>query len=173
MAQPIDDMRRHFRDTCGKFATGITVISVIEDGQVHGMTANAFMSVSLEPPLIAVGIGLQTATARSLQRGNITSFGVSVLAHQQPPQADLFANRAKRRITPVWVLNEGAALMKDSLAWFSCTVDDIILKGDHLLVTGLVLACDYQSGTPLVFYNGRYHRQLEEARSVDYEWFYY
>ena len=87
-----DDPRVALRRVLGMFATGVTVITTRERDQVHGMTANAFMSVSLEPPLVLISVDRRTKMCRLLHEGR--TFGVSVLCESQAALSDQFAGRA-------------------------------------------------------------------------------
>ena len=80
-----------FRRTLGMFATGVTVLTTRVGEQVHGMTANAFMSVSLQPPLVLVSIDRRARMGALLHQG--TRFGVSVLEARQTGLSDRFAGR--------------------------------------------------------------------------------
>src|ERR687896_1290445 len=86
-----DDPRIALRRTLGMFATGVTVITTREGDQVHGMTANAFMSVSLEPPLVLISVDRRTKMCRLLHEGS--TYGVSVLCETQSGLSDRFAGR--------------------------------------------------------------------------------
>src|SRR5947209_17835157 len=80
-----------FRRTLGMFATGATVITTRSGEQIHGMTANAFMSVSLVPPLILVSIDRRAKLNALLHEG--ARYGVSVLEEHQSSLSDRFAGR--------------------------------------------------------------------------------
>src|ERR687895_2247347 len=86
-----DDPRVALRRTLGMFATGVTVITTRERDKVHGMTANAFMSVSLEPPLVLISVDRRTKMCALLYEGR--TYGVSVLAEGQAALSDRFAGR--------------------------------------------------------------------------------
>src|SRR5829696_2562 len=86
-----DDPRIALRRTLGMFATGVTVITTREGDQAHGMTANAFMSVSLEPPLVLISVDRRTKMCGLLHEGR--TYGVSVLCEAQSELSDRFAGR--------------------------------------------------------------------------------
>ena len=87
-----DDPAVALRRTLGLFATGVTIITTRTGEQVHGMTANAFMSVSLEPPLVLISVDRRTRMCQLLHEGR--RYGVSVLHEDQSALSDLFAGRA-------------------------------------------------------------------------------
>src|ERR687895_2388585 len=86
-----DDPRIALRRTLGMFATGVTIITTRERDKVHGMTANAFMSVSLEPPLVLISVDRRTKMCGLLHEGR--TYGVSVLCETQADLSDRFAGR--------------------------------------------------------------------------------
>src|SRR5262245_472400 len=87
---------RQFRDACSRFGTGVTVVSTHSEGADHGMTANAFMSISLDPPLIAISIG---AKAKMLNKIRVAGrFAVSILAHGTEQTAWHFAGRPNEEL---------------------------------------------------------------------------
>ena len=90
-----DDPAFAFRRTLGMFATGVTIITTQSGDQVHGMTANAFMSVSLRPPLVLISVD-KRAKMNSLLREGVR-FGVNVLAEDQRELSDHFAGRTGDR----------------------------------------------------------------------------
>ncbi len=89
-----DDPAVALRKTLGQFATGVTVVTTLKGEQVHGMTANAFMSVSLEPPLVLVSVDRRTKMCNLLHEG--CHYGVSVLCETQSALSDRFAGRGGR-----------------------------------------------------------------------------
>jgi flavin reductase (DIM6/NTAB) family NADH-FMN oxidoreductase RutF len=152
---------RGFRDTMALFASGVTIITVAFDGEVHGMTANAIMSVSLDPPLLAVAVDNRSHTKQLLDRAG--HFGVNVLAEGQSDQAMQFA---RARVHGQELFGEaeirfgpgGDPLIAGSLTHIACTVASAHLEGDHTLYIGRVTALDRPRITadPLVFYRGRF-----------------
>jgi flavin reductase (DIM6/NTAB) family NADH-FMN oxidoreductase RutF len=150
---PIDP--RQLRDACGQFCTGVTVITTrCEEGD-HGMTANAFMSISLDPPLIAISIGEK---ARMLPKIQATGrFAVSVLATGMDDFAWHFAGRPKEHLRDCFEHREGLPLVKGAAAHFISDVADEILAGDHTIFIGHVRALIRDPGKqPLVFFAGRF-----------------
>ena len=84
-----------FRRTLGMFATGVTIITTLTGDQVHGMTANAFMSVSLAPPLVVISVDRRAKMHQLLYEGR--RYGINVLADDQRLLSDHFAGRLLRR----------------------------------------------------------------------------
>jgi flavin reductase (DIM6/NTAB) family NADH-FMN oxidoreductase RutF len=148
---------RAFRKAAAKFATGITVVLVNTPEGIHGMTANAFMSVSLEPMTIAVSIANHTRMHQWLKaRG--TPFTISVLAAQQKLLSDAFAGRMdpKTLENPFESL-DGGVVIREAAAWFHCVRGDAFVSGDHTITVGHVEAFGYSARDPLIFYEGKYY----------------
>src|SRR3990170_1103628 len=89
--EPGQDPAAAFRRTLEMFATGVTVITTQDGDQVHGMTANAFMSVSLRPPLVMISVDRRAKMHALLHEGR--RYGISVLADDQQELSDRFAGR--------------------------------------------------------------------------------
>lgn len=150
----------HFRSVMGCFVTGVTVISVGGEW-VHGMTANAFTSVSLEPPMVLACVADTARMNRCIEQQG--SFGVSVLSQEQHSTARLFARPAREHGLPQfdevgWHPGPvtGAPLIDSALAWLECDVVQAYPGGDHVIYVGRVLGCVIGApGAPLTFWNGR------------------
>ena len=82
---------RQFRQAMGKFATGVTVITTEVEGEVHGMTANAFMSVSLEPKLVVISIGERAQMLKKIKTSK--KFAVNILSGEQQDYSMIFAGQ--------------------------------------------------------------------------------
>ena len=152
-----DDPRVALRRTLGMFATGVTVITTREGDQVHGMTANAFMSVSLEPPLVLISVDRRTRMCALLHEGR--TYGVSVLCDGQSALSDRFAGRpGSEGAEPRFELIHDAPLVEGALAGFVSKVVRSYWGGDHSLFLGRVEFARTGEGTPLLFHGGRYEK---------------
>jgi flavin reductase (DIM6/NTAB) family NADH-FMN oxidoreductase RutF len=150
-----DDPALALRRTLGMFATGVTVITTLKGGQVHGMTANAFMSVSLDPALVLVSIDRRTKMCGLLYEGS--RYGVSVLCEAQSALSDRFAGRAvDGGPEPRFEIVRETPLVEGALAHFVARVERSYWGGDHSLFLGRVEYARQHSGTPLLFHAGRY-----------------
>jgi flavin reductase (DIM6/NTAB) family NADH-FMN oxidoreductase RutF len=149
-----DDPALALRHTLGMFATGVTVITTLKGGQVHGMTANAFMSVSLDPPLVLVSIDRRTKMCGLLYEGS--RYGVSVLCETQSALSDRFAGRAANGADPRFDVVRETPLVDGALAHFVARVERSYWGGDHSLFLGRVEYARQHSGAPLLFHGGRY-----------------
>ena len=147
-----------FRRTLGMFATGVTVLTTRHGEQVHGMTANAFMSVSLRPPLVLISIDRRARMCAMLHEG--TRYGVSVLARGQTDLSDLFAGRTPDAERPDFAVVRDTPLVEGALAHLVARVVRSYWGGDHSLFLGHVEYARYGEGEPLLFHGGRYERML-------------
>jgi flavin reductase (DIM6/NTAB) family NADH-FMN oxidoreductase RutF len=152
-----------FRRKLGMFATGVTVLTTRVGEQVHGMTANAFMSVSLRPPLVLVSIDRRAKMGAHLHVG--TRFGVSVLEAHQTGLSDRFAGRVSEDPPEAAfeVVHE-TPLVEGALAHLVARVVRSYWGGDHSLFLGQVEFARYGDGQPLLFHGGRYERLIEDPR---------
>lgn len=149
-----------FRRVMGLFATGVTVLTAEHDAAVRGMTANAMMSVSLDPLLVCVSVDRRARMNEFLQRAG--GFALNILADEQQALSQYFAGAWKHERSPEhrfesWI---GGPRLVGALAAVGCTVHEILPGGDHRLFLGRVLALYRAPGrlSPLLFFGGRYHR---------------
>jgi flavin reductase (DIM6/NTAB) family NADH-FMN oxidoreductase RutF len=160
--EPGQDPAAAFRRTLGMFATGVTVITTQAGDQVHGMTANAFMSVSLRPPLVVISVDRRARMHALLHEGR--RYGISVLADEQRALSDRFAGRTGEGTEEVEfdVVHE-TPLVRGALAHLVARVVRSNWGGDHSLFVGQVEYARYGEGQPLLFQGGRYQHLLERA----------
>jgi len=151
---------RTLRDALGCFATGVTVVTALDDdGRPAGLTVNSFTSVSLEPPLLLVCIHKRAATAGALIEAE--SFAINVLQTQQQPASITFSTRGEDRFgcTPWSTGESGAPILGDSLCVFECQRYAVYDGGDHHILVGQVVKASFDAGLdPLLFFRGRYRR---------------
>lgn len=151
-----------FRRTVGLFASGVTVVTTQVDGILHGMTANAFCSVSLDPLLVLVCVNREAGLHGLLERSG--QFAITVLAAGQEGVSRWFASSRRpagqdqfddQRWRPA--PHTGAPVLTDGLAYLDCRLHQAHQAGDHTVCIGQVLALGPLDGTePLVWYQGRY-----------------
>jgi flavin reductase (DIM6/NTAB) family NADH-FMN oxidoreductase RutF len=152
-----------FRRTLGMFATGVTVLTIRVADQVHGMTANAFMSVSLQPPLVLISIDRRARMGALLHQG--TRFGVSVLEARQTGLSDRFAGRvADDPPEATFEVVHETPLVEGALAHLVARVVRSYWGGDHSLFLGQVEFARYGEGRPLLFHGGRYERLVSDPQ---------
>jgi flavin reductase (DIM6/NTAB) family NADH-FMN oxidoreductase RutF len=141
-----------YRQVLGRFVTGVTVVTAILDDQVHGMTANAFTSVSLDPPLILVSVDNRARMCAFLEQAG--RFGVSILGAHQEDVALHFAGQPRLSSDALFVERLGLPVIDDALAHLVCRLDAAHRAGDHTLFIGEVEDVALSSHDPLVFYSG-------------------
>ena len=152
------------RRTLSHFAAGVTVVTTSWQGVAHAMTATAFCSVSLDPPLVLVCVGHASRFHAAVTGSGM--WAVSMLAAGQEPLARRFAHRGRDLLTqfdgvetePAPV--SGAPILAGALTWLDCRTVDQHGAGDHTIVVGEVLRVsdDERHGAPLAYYRGNYHR---------------
>ena len=149
---------RAFRDACGKFATGITVVTTVVNDETHGMTANAFMSVSLEPPLIAVSVAKKAHMhARIAQSGR---FAVSILRADQESYSSHFAGWAVDGFEAKFDERHEHPIIARAIASFVTTVAAAHEAGDHTIYIGHVEYFESNDDEPVLFYAGKYRQMV-------------
>jgi flavin reductase (DIM6/NTAB) family NADH-FMN oxidoreductase RutF len=125
-----------FRRVMGQFATGVTVLSFMVQQRPVGMTANAFMSVSMNPPLVLTAVRHESRFNSYVQIG--VRFGINVLSEQQRSHSVHFAGRRIEDFEPLFVMQGSVPLLEGSLAWIAVRVVASHVAGDHILYIGAV-----------------------------------
>lgn len=152
--------KQAFCRTCGRFATGVTVATVLDrSGAPHGMTANSFTSVSLDPPLLLVCIARTAGTAAALEAAS--HFAVNVLQIGQQPASNRFAGKGQDRFaTTAWERGKcGPPVLCGSLGTFECERHAVHDGGDHFILVGRVVRATFDSRRdPLLYFRGKYRR---------------
>ena len=149
----MDDIQ--FRSTMGKFATGVTVVLTEMNGEVHGMTVNAFMSVSLNPKLVTISIGENARFLQKIKSSNV--FSVNILAADQADYSRIFSGKLKDDFQIDFNYLNGKPVLPGSLAQIACEVVAEHTEGDHVLFIGKVADIHVEEKAPLIFYSGKYH----------------
>jgi flavin reductase (DIM6/NTAB) family NADH-FMN oxidoreductase RutF len=152
-AAAVEAAARELRQVMGRFATGVTVVTTTHKDTIHGMTANAFLSVSLRPPLVLVSLGRCRMSEMLPRTGR---YGVSVLASDQEHFAAHFAGQRVSPVDPEFVWHEEFPLLSGALAHVGCRVVDVHAAGDHVLWIGEVEHLSHHDAEPLLFYKGRF-----------------
>jgi 3-hydroxy-9,10-secoandrosta-1,3,5(10)-triene-9,17-dione monooxygenase reductase component len=153
---------RHFRDVLGLFATGVTVVTSMSEGEPVGMTCQSFSSVSLTPPLVMF-CPARTSRAWPLMK-RAGHFCANILSDGQQRLADAMATKGSEKFDGVsWSLSKtGAPLIDGVVGYVDCTVQAVHEAGDHYVVVGRVQDLghgDAPTGErPLHFHRGRYTR---------------
>ncbi|MEH7439742.1 flavin reductase family protein [Neobacillus drentensis] len=150
---------RQFRNAMGKFATGVTVVATEVDGDVHGMTANAFMSVSLNPKLVVISVAEKARILEKIKKSKM--FSVNILSADQQELSMIFAGQLKEHREVVFDYLDGKPVLAGAVAQIACEVSAEHIEGDHTLLIGKVTAIHIGDAEPLIYFSGRY-RELAE-----------
>src|ERR1700675_2321834 len=152
-----------FRKALGCFATGITVITLDSEDEVHGMTANAFTSVSLDPMLVLVCVDQRARTHAHLHAKK--RFGVNVLAENQRAISEYYArparthDRAGEEAGAVFERTEhGTPVLRGALAYLECRLHSAQDAGDHTIFIAQVEEVVVRDGEPLLFFASKYRK---------------
>lgn len=150
-----------FRAALGMFATGVTIVTARgADGQLVGLTANSFNSVSLEPPLVLWSLSQRSMSIATFRSGS--HYAISVLGAEQQELALRFAAPVGDRWAGVaWRPGvAGAPLIEGAVAHFECFNKSRYDEGDHVIFVGRVEHCDHRPGAaPLLFHGGRFYTE--------------
>ena len=152
-----------FRKALGHFPTGVTVVTVgREPGKIHGMTANSFTSVSLDPMLILVCVDHRAKMLPLLEKKK--RFGISVLKTGQEAISEYFAkgeqsDEAEERLSIRYRWTpSGIPILENTLLQLSCHVTASHIAGDHTIFVGEVEDAETHEGEPLLYFRGEYRR---------------
>jgi flavin reductase (DIM6/NTAB) family NADH-FMN oxidoreductase RutF len=155
VARPDSVDPRALRHACGKFATGVTVVTTRTPDGDHGMTVSAFMSVSLDPPLICVSLNRRSKMAEKVRVSG--RYAVNVLSREMQSHAMHFAGRPDATLTNLFDERQGLPVLRDAAAIVVADVVEQIEAGDHVLVLGHVrdLECS-PVAPPLIYHSGQF-----------------
>jgi flavin reductase (DIM6/NTAB) family NADH-FMN oxidoreductase RutF len=150
-----------FRHACGRFATGVTIASVLDSqGTPHGLTVSSFTSVSLRPPLILICLGHDVTIIDRFRTSRY--FGINVLSSSQRELSERFARKNADRFNGLeWERGTtGVPLLTGVLASIECAIEQRITAGDHDIFVAEMVSARVAEGEPLVHFASRY-RALE------------
>jgi flavin reductase (DIM6/NTAB) family NADH-FMN oxidoreductase RutF len=157
-----------FRKAMGCFATGVTIITVDLDGEVHGMTANAFASVSLDPMLVLVCVDHTTRTHAHLHARK--RFGINVLSESQRAISEYYArpereheHAEKEAGAQFDRTQHGTPMLRGTLAYLECRLRSAEVAGDHTIFIAEVEDAVVRDGDPLLFFRGKYQNVGEDV----------
>ena len=152
--------RKQLSDAAASFTTGICVLSYRKTPQqpIHGMTINTFASLSFEPPLIS--FALENAAAMCDALTNDTQCGISILAADQIPLSNWFANLTGEKPNIEWDESLSVPLLSGAIGWYACRIKQKFDAGDHHLFIAEVEAVNSEEKPPLLYYK-RSYRQLQ------------
>ena len=151
-----------FRGALGMFATGVTIVTAQDaNGQLVGLTANSFNSVSLSPPLVLWSLAKTAGSMPVFARGS--HYAIHILAAEQKALAERFAAKHVNRFEGVsWQPGmAGAPILEGCAAVFECFNRSQYEEGDHVIFVGEVEHCTRRAEvSPLIFHGGRFFTEL-------------
>jgi flavin reductase (DIM6/NTAB) family NADH-FMN oxidoreductase RutF len=145
------------RRAMARMPTAVTVVTAVGPQGPSGLTANAVLSLSLDPPLMLAALDRGSRTLRSVEQAG--RFGVNVLAAGQAEVARAFSTKLELHEKwegIAWSERDGIPALDGTVVWVACELRDVLSGGDHVIVTGAVLDVDGADRDPLVFYEGSY-----------------
>jgi flavin reductase len=157
---------KEFRSALGAFATGVTVITSQSGDRSYGMTANAFTSLSLDPPLVLICVKGDTEGSQIIHENGV--FAVNVLSADQEPISRYFSSKERPRGREAFREishrsgTSGSPILDGVAAYIDCRVSAQHAAGDHVIFIGEVQALGVDPAVaPLLFHNGKYRRLSE------------
>src|SRR5579859_5416208 len=149
--------KNQLRQVMGHFATGVTIITTLnKDGQMHGLTANAFTSVSLEPPLLLISVDKKAESYPFFEQSRV--FTVNILADDQEALSRRFAVSGGPKFEGVAYRPgaNGAAILEGTVGYIECTLGATYPGGDHTIYLGEIQEAATVDRKPLLFFRGGY-----------------
>ncbi len=149
--------RNELRRVMGHFATGVTVITTLsKEGKLHGLTANAVSSLSLDPPLLIICVDKKAESYSSFEESGV--FTVNILADDQEDISRRFAVSGGEKFEGVAYRRgaNGAPILSGALAHLECKLHAAYEGGDHTIYLGLIEEAETREVKPLLFFRGGY-----------------
>jgi len=150
-----------FKQVLGRFCTGVTIVTFRDESGIHGLTVNAFSSVSLEPPLVLICVDKKGSSHQILSETE--AFVVNLLSKDQTELAYRFADAnlsSEQRYTEsaYWLTEKGIPVFEDNLGYLECKIYERFDGGDHSIFLGEVENGDVsESKRPLIFYSSQFY----------------
>jgi flavin reductase (DIM6/NTAB) family NADH-FMN oxidoreductase RutF len=160
-AQAPNFSQPEFRTALGMFATGVTIVTArTAEGELVGLTANSFNSVSLDPPLVLWSLARAAASMLAFSTGS--HYAINILGADQIDLAKRFAAKDVDRFAGVEFIDGvgGAPLLAGAAATFECFNRSRYSEGDHVIFVGEVERCSHRAGaSPLLFHGGKFYTE--------------
>ena len=139
-----------------RFLSGVTIITVAHDDEVHGMTASSFTTVSLDPPLVLVSLERDSTTRKMVVEAE--AFAVNILSRDQEEIARSFSQSGPKSFDgiPHHTGPSGAPFLEGALASLACCTTEVVEAGDHDLFIAEVASCEWRDGEPLLYFDRAY-----------------
>ena len=162
---------KEFRTALGRFATGVTVVTAKTPTEARGMTANAFSSLSLDPPLVLVCYDNKASSLKIVQEAK--KFAINFLAEEQKNTSDWFAGKGRDAEDqfadiPHEIGENGSPVLTGNVGVLECDLHEELPGGDHTIVVGQVtrVVLEEEVRAPLLFYGSAY-RKMDMGGSYD------
>jgi flavin reductase (DIM6/NTAB) family NADH-FMN oxidoreductase RutF len=145
-----------FAETFSQVPQAVTVITTKNgDDTAHGTTVSAFCSLSVDPPLMLVALDRSSDLLKILRKTQ--RFGVNLLSGDQQEVGLTCAKKGADKLKAVtWEDEHGLPRIKGAAAWLACDVQEVLPGGDHVIVVGLVTACETGENEPLIYHRRRF-----------------
>lgn len=152
------------KESMRRWATGVAIVTSVDNMEKHGMTVNSFISISIEPPMICVTLANDTRTKKMVEKSHV--FGVTILSDLQEEIANRFSGRIpdiENRFQELgfFTMESGVPFLVDGLGFLDCVVKYTYVMKNSTLFIGEVISTKNNSGSPLIYHNRKYH-QLKE-----------
>ena len=162
---------KEFRTALGRFATGVTVVTAKTPTEARGMTANAFSSLSLDPPLVLVCYDNKASSLKMVQEAK--KFAINFLAEEQKSTSDWFAGKGRDAEDqfadiPHEIGENGSPVLTGNVGVLECDLHEELPGGDHTIVVGRVtrVVLEEEVRAPLLFYGSAY-RKMDMGGTYD------
>ncbi len=154
---------KEFRTALGRFATGVTVVTAKTPTEARGMTANAFSSLSLDPPLVLVCYDNKASSLKMVQ--DAEKFAINFLSEEQKETSDWFAGKGRDAEDqfadiPHETGENGSPVLTGNVGVLECDLHEELPGGDHTIVIGRVtrVVLEEEVRAPLLFYGSAYRK---------------
>jgi flavin reductase (DIM6/NTAB) family NADH-FMN oxidoreductase RutF len=140
-----------FKESMARVSSTVIVVTTRTHAGPYGTTVTAFMSLSVNPPMIVVSLDRGSQLLARIRA--VSRFGVNVLSHDQADIARTFARKGSEKFAGVpWALDRGLPRLDGTASWLSCSAARLVDGGDHILVIGVVEAAEISDRPPLTYH---------------------
>jgi flavin reductase (DIM6/NTAB) family NADH-FMN oxidoreductase RutF len=154
---------QEFRDAFSAVPTPVSVVTAVKDGKAHGTTVSAFCSLSADPPLVMLGLERSSDLLKLIRETR--RFGVNVLSTGQEQIALACARKGPDKFAAIpWHYADDLPRLDDGASWLACRLEAELPGGDHVIVVGLITACEASTRTPLVYLRRQFQRPVSETQ---------
>jgi flavin reductase (DIM6/NTAB) family NADH-FMN oxidoreductase RutF len=157
---PDDALKDAFRSTMANVCSPVAVVTALDGTRAHGTTVSAFISLSMEPPMVAVALDGSSELLGFVRRAR--RFGLNVLSCDQASLARRFASKGRDKAEgTVWSIDHGSPRIAGVSGWLACGVSDVVAGGDHWIVLGSVVAAEAGDAAPMTYHASTFGRHSQ------------